>query len=241
MNNVLPTEVLSSSLYTSWSALVWFSLNRRYIFTTDYLRKGMWSMTSFIKLNSGSVCHQSIKHVETCPYSKNRGSSTFLYSILTKNIYIISVYRCEIKRQVVGNTATTLSRFLSSMKSRGMTERTLDPWVVTWSGAEQVKLPVHKEHRLWDPHVWVGRSGDAARAESRMSWSGEADTVCISPNAHVRKLCQVISLHDHPQGLKTELRSWDISTRIFFFFNYLIILNLRSAPSDLKALSLSTL
>lgn len=128
-----------------------------------------------------------------------------------------------------------------------MTERTLDPG---W-------LP---EVELVKSNCWCTRN-IVCNGTLMFEWAGrvmlqELNQECLGVgrqtqfafhlgNAHVRELCQVISLHDHPQGLLGErnsknlrlrLRSWDISTRIFFFFLILInVLNLRSAPSDLKA------
>lgn len=87
-----------------------------------------------------------------------------------------------------------------------MTERTLDPG---W-------LP---EVELVKSNCWCTRN-IVCNGTLMSEWAGqvmlqELNQECLGVgrqtqfafhlgNAHVRELCQVISLHDHPQGLKTE-------------------------------------
>ena len=65
----------------------------------------MWSVTSFIKLNSGSVCPANlltVKHVETCLTPRIEALVLFHTQSNKKYICIISVYRCKIRDKSVG-------------------------------------------------------------------------------------------------------------------------------------------
>lgn len=94
----------------------------------------MWSVTSFIKLNSGSVCPANlltVKHVETCLTPRIEAVVLF-HTQSNKKIYILFLFtgaRSETSWWE-RHTATTLSRLLSS-EVGGMTGRTLGSWVVT--------------------------------------------------------------------------------------------------------------
>ena len=86
-------------------------------------------MTSFIKLNSGSVCPANlltVKHVETCVTLRIEALVLFHTQSNKKNILFLFTGGRSETSQWERHTATNLSRFLSS-EAGGMTGRTLDP------------------------------------------------------------------------------------------------------------------
>ena len=145
----------------------------------------MWSVTSFIKLNSGSVCPANlltVKHVETCLTPRIEALVLF-HTQSNKKKYVLFLFtgaRSETSRWE-RHTATTLSRFLSS-EVGGRTARTLAPgWLPE---VELVKSSCWCTRNIVFNGTcmseWAGRVM-LPGAKSRVSWNGEADTVCISP------------------------------------------------------------
>lgn len=149
----------------------------------------MWSVTSFIKLNSGSVCPANlltVKHVETCLTPRIEAVVLF-HTQSNKNIYIY--YFClqvQDQRQV-GGRGTQLQLCLDCSPRRWgewLGELLAPGWLPE---VELVKLScwcmrniVFNGTRMSEWAGWAMLPG----AKSRVSSSGEADTVCISPREH---------------------------------------------------------
>ena len=147
----------------------------------------MWSMTSFIKLNSGSLCPANlltVKHVETCVTLRIEALVLFHTQSNKKYIYYFFLQVGD-QRQWERHTATNLSRFLSS-EAGGMTGRTLDPgwlpevelvkancWCTTWHICQETSC-------LMGPSCLSGQVGRCCR-ELSQECLGVGRQTCISP------------------------------------------------------------